>query len=266
MANALNLNPEAFVEGGGLVDDVDVTFSKVRFEEFDYNGKAASPVPALKLVIDVAGDEITQYYSMGRLQDWIPSEDGKQLLQAGQATSIRLTSNGGIFLKSLVDAGFPADKLGEDVSILDGTQVHMIQVPEPSRPGLKKNKEQLEKEEKFGPKTILVVSEVQTLPWEKKSPGGKKAKKAAPKKTAKKAAAKKADPTPAGDDDLEGKATEWVMEMLADGDLTKKELPQRIFKERAGDDDKNAVIKLVFSDDFLNAGPWEFEDGVLSMG
>jgi len=274
---ALNLNPEKFVEGGGLIDDVDCTIESARFEEFDYMGKA-TPVPALKLVIDVAGESFDQYYSMGNLQDWIPSEDGTQLLQAGKATSIRLTSNGGIFLKSLVDAGFPTDKLGEDVSVLDGLQAHMIQVPEPERAGIKRTKEQLTKIEKFGPKTILVISEVQTLPWEKGKPAGKKTagkkaatNKAVPKKTAakkaapKKTAAKKAA-APEEDGDIEAKATEWVMEMLADGDLTKKELPQKIFKAYSADGDKNAVIKLVFSDDFLNAGPWDFEDGTLSMG
>lgn len=265
MSKAVGLNPENFLEGGGLIDDVDVTFTECLFEEFDYNGKADTAVPALKVVMDVAGDENIQYYSMGRLQDWIPSEDGKQLLSVGTATSIRLSSNGGILLKSLVDSGFPGDKLGDDISILNGLQVHMIQVPEPQR-GMKKTKEQEEKETKFGPKTILVVSEVQVLPWEKKKPAGAGAKKK-PAGKAKPKAAKAAAAEEVEGGEIEEKATEVIMEILADaGTATKKELPAKIFQLRKDDPDRNAIVKVVFDDDFLSNGPWEYDDGILVSG
>lgn len=273
MSNAAMLNPETFVEGGGLIDDVDVTLTGCSFEQFDYNGKA-SPVPALKLEIEAADISVTQYYSMGALKDWMPSEDGNQLLSVGSATSIRMSSNGGILLKSLVDAGFPADKLGDDISVLVGLQAHMIQVPEPGR-SMKKTKEQEEKEAKYGPKTILVVSAVNKLPWEKATPaGGKKTatkakpkpKKAAPKKTAPKKE-EPADDGVAEASDVEAKATEVIMEILAEsGTVTKKELPAKIFKMRADDPDKNEMIKTVFNDDFLAAGPWTFDDGTLIAG
>lgn len=271
MSNAAMLNPETFVEGGGLIDDVDVTFTGCSFEQFDYNGKA-SPVPALKLELEAADISVTQYYSMGALKDWMPSEDGTQLLSVGSATSIRMSSNGGILLKSLVDAGFPADKLGDDISVLVGLQAHMIQVPEPGR-SMKKTKEQEEKEAKFGPKTILVVSAVNKLPWEKATPaGGKKTAtkakpkpKAAPKKTTTKAAP--AADAAAEDSDVESKATEVIMEILAEsGTVTKKELPAKIFKMRADDPDKNEMIKTVFNDEFLAAGPWSYDDGTLIAG
>lgn len=262
---AVLLNPDSFVEGGGLIDDVDATFKSCTFEMFDYNGKA-DPAPALKLVLDVAGDEMTQYYSMGTAKDWIPSEDGKQLLSVGSATSIRLSSNGGILLKSLVDSGFPGDKLGDDISILDGLQAHMIQVPEPQR-SLKKTKEQQEKEAKFGPKTILVVSAINRLPWEKATPAG--GKKAAPAggKPAPKPAAKptvKAEAAETGGGGVEDKATEFILGILAEaGTVMKKELPAKIFAALKDDPDKNAMVKTVFSDDFLSAGPWNYSDGVL---
>ena len=235
--------------------------TSARFEEFDYNGIADEPVPALKLTIQAADLEVVQYYSMGKLQDWIPSEDGKQLLSVGSAINIRLTSNGGIFLKSLVDAGFPADKLGDDISILDGLQAHMIQVPEPER-GLKKTKEQEAKEKKYGPKTILVVSEVQVLPWEKKKPGGKLKRKAA-KKTTK---TQKTETEAEVDTDIQAKAGEVVTAILADaGTVTRTELPAKIFKHMKGDTDKNKIIKLAFDPEetFLKNGPWAYTDGTL---
>jgi hypothetical protein len=264
VGNAALLNPDSFVEGGGLIDDVDATFKSCTFEMFDYNGKA-DPAPALKLVLDVAGDEMTQYYSMGSAKDWIPSEDGKQLLSVGSATSIRLSSNGGIFLKSLVDSGFPGDKLGDDISILDGTQAHMIQVPEPQR-STKKTKEQQEKEAKYGPKTILVVSAINRLPWEKATPAGGKKAPATGKPVSKPAAkpAAKTETAEVSGGAVEDKVTEFILGVLAEaGTVMKKELPAKIFAALKDDPDKSAMVKVVFSDDFLNAGPWNYSDGVL---
>ena len=75
----------------------------------------------------------------------------------------------------------------------------------------KKTKKQEEREEKFGPPTILVVSEIVALPGEKKKPTGAPKKATGKGKAAagKKTAAKKA---PAGDDDLNDKAIAAVME------------------------------------------------------
>jgi hypothetical protein len=271
MSDAINLNPESFIEGSGLIDDCDAVVKEARFDMFDYNG-TADPTPALKLVLDVAGDETEQYWSMGRSEDWIPSDDGKQLLKVGTANSIRLTSNGGIFLQTLVGVGFPAEKLGSDISVLDGLEAHFIQTPAPERKGVKKTPKQKEKEEKYGPPTILVISEILTLPWEKKAAGkpkGKAKPAGAPPKAAAKPAAKPApkEEAEAAPDEMTEKATEVVMGILAEGEgLTKKELTPKIFKVMADDPDRNKVIQLTFKDEFLANGPWDYTDGVLSLG
>lgn len=264
----VNLNPETFLEGGGLIDDVDVVFTEARFEMFDYNGKADEPIPALKITIDCAGDESVQYYSMGRSQDWMPSDDGTQLMAVGSATAIRMSTNGGIFLTSLVDSGFPAEKLGDDISVLDKLEAHMIQVPEPSR-NLKKTKEQEEREKKYGPKTILVVNGINKLPWEKSKPKGKAGKpktKTKPKSTPKKT--KKVE-TPAADTggDISERLTEYIVGILAEeGSVAKKDLPQKIFAEFNDDPDKASMVKTAFDDEFLEAGPWTYDDGLLVAG
>jgi hypothetical protein len=268
MGNAINLNPETFIEGSGLLDDCDATVVGASFEMFDYNGKAKEAAPCLKLALDVAGDVAEQYYSMGSAQDWIPSEDGNQLLKVGSANSIRLSSNGGIFISNLVSVGFPADKLGEEIGVLVGLQAHFIQTPLPERKGLKKNADQVAREEKYGPPTILVVSDILVLTWEKAKPaGGKAAAKPAggkAKPAAAKPAAKAAAPEAGG---IEEKATEIVMGILAEGEsLTKKELTPKIFKVMADDSDRNKVIQLTFKDEFLASGPWAYADGVLSLG
>jgi len=264
----ISLNPETFVEGGGLIDDVDVTIDKARFELFDYNGTVIPGVPALALhMTDPEGEEVVQYYSMGKPEDWEPSEDGTTLEAIGSATAIRMTSNGGILLKSLIDAGFPVDKLGDDISSLDGMKAHVIQIPAPKRTGIK---EKPRADGKVYEKTILVIGEILTLPWEEDEEKPKSKAKAKAKPKAKAKAKAKAKPEAeeveeeAGDDDVGAKAVAAILEILEDaGTVTKKELPAKIFQVMKTDPDRNAVVKLVFDDEFLAEGPWEYDDGTL---
>jgi len=258
---AASLDPNDFVEGGGLIDDVDVTFKECVFDMFDYNGKVVPGVPSLKIDMVMEDDEeATQYYSMGSANDWIPSEDGSQLMAVGKASSIRMTTNGGIFLKSLIDAGFPVDKLGDDITVLDGMQAHVIRVPAPKRPGLKK---QERSDGKKFEETILIVGEILTLPWEKSKPKGAPKGKAAPKGKGKtKPAAKKTKAEPEGD--VNDAAVMVVLSILeSEGTITKKELPSKIFQTEKTNPDRNAIVKAVFDDAFLEAGPWDYEDGTL---
>lgn len=267
-AAAASLNPEDFTEGGGLIDDVDVTITEARFEMFDYQGAAKEPAPSLKLSMDIDGDEMDQNYSMGNSKDWMPSDDGKQLLAVGRATQIRMSSNGGILLKSLLDAGFPADKLGDDISILDGLQAHMIRVPAPERKGVKKTEKQKEREERYGPPTILVVGEINTLPWEKSRPKG--APKAAGKKAPAKTASKKEVASDDGDSDIDARASEVLMALLAEngGELARKDVPVKAFQALAKDPDRSSIVKRVFEEDFLSAEgqPWSYDDGTVTLG
>ena len=254
MTKAVSLSPDDFTEGGGLVDDVDVVFKECRFDLFDYNGKIAQGVPSLKLSLELEdGEEAEQYYSMGSANDWMPSEDGKQLIAVGKAEHIRVTSNGGIFLKSLIDAGFPPEKLDDDISVLDKMEAHMVRVPAPKRPGLKRNKRE---DGRDFEETILIVSEIKTLPWESK--GKAKGKAPAKGKTQSKSKAKDTG------SDVDSVATETILAILADeGSITKKELPAKIFQVLKDNPDRNAVVKAAFDDDFLSNGPWTYEDGTL---
>lgn len=287
MTKAAMLNPETFVEGGGLIDDIDVVLKKNEFVLYDYNGTVTPATPALRILMtDDSGTEYEQMYSIGKAEDWLPSEDGKQLLAVGKAEFIRASANGGILLKSLVDAGFPAEKLGDDISVLDGTVAHVMRVPAPVSGNKKQTPKQKEREEKYGPPTILVISEIKSFPWDVKKPAGAPTaagKPAAAKAKATPAAAKtKATPaaakaqtatettTPdggAGGGDLATKAMGVVMETLTElGQVTKKDLPMKLFTKLGADPDKAAIIRMVFDDTFLSAGPWSYENETLSMG
>ncbi|MDY6839872.1 MAG: hypothetical protein SWH78_18080, partial [Thermodesulfobacteriota bacterium] len=141
---------------------------------------------------------------------------------------------------------------------------HVMRVPAPERKGVTKSAKQKEREEKFGPPTLLVVSDINTLPWEKKD-----TKKKAPGKPSgtagKKKATKKTNEDEADSGDVETKATEVILDLIEEyGTLKKKDLPTKIFQAMKNDPARNAVVKIVFDDEFLGNGPWEYEDGVIS--
>jgi len=58
-----------------------------------------------------------------------------------------------------------------------------------------------------------------------------------------------------------------VLDLLeSEGTVSKKDLPAKIFQTMKADPDRNAIIKIVFDDTFLEEGPWDFEDGMLIGG
>ena len=258
----MSLNPEDFTEGGGLIDDVNVTFKGVAFEMFDYQGKVSTGVPSLCIVMeDEEEDEHTQYYSMGNAQDWAPSPDGKKLVAVGSATGIRSSSNGAILLKSIVDSGFPTDKIDDDITVFEGMKCHVIRIPAPKRAGIKTKKRDDGKEYE---KTILVVDEIISFPWDKAKPKGAPKGKKGTTKSKKATKAKTSEST----EDLTGKAKETVLGVVLEaGEVDKKVLPTKVFQVLKNDPDRNAIAKMVFDDDFLSNGDWEYdqESGTLSM-
>lgn len=256
-----SLRPSDMTEGGGLLDDVDVTITEARFVTWDYQGKAA-PVPALKMTMAPdEGDPVDQYWSVGKAIDWAPTPDGKSLVKIGQASALNVGSNFGILISSLINAGFPEDKLEEDIDILDGLQCHVIRVAAPKRTGLASSQRADGREA-----TILTVDSIAKLPWEKG--GGKSGGKGAGGKSGAKSGGGKA--ASAGDDAIEQEAQEVLVAMLADADggsLKKAEIPVKAVKA-ASAANRSKVVVLLNNEDFLSRDgmPWKYEDGVVSLG
>jgi len=246
------LNPSEFVDGG-MLNDIDVLFKSARFSMFDYGGKAEA-VPALKieLVPDGEDDVKEQYWSAGGADKWQPSEDGKRLLPIGSATHLNTNTNIYPLLKSLVDAGFPSDKLGDDISVLDGLKAHVTRIPitrNISRDdGAKKDQ------------TVLIVSKIINLPWETSA---KTTGKAGSKG---KGGTKQAEATQDKGKDISSLAREFVEKLLsaelANGSTTipKRDVMTKCYKEHglADDPNKAAITKLLVDDKFLK-GPWEVD-------
>lgn len=242
--SGVGLGPSGYVEGGGLLDNVDVVWDKVRFEMFNYGGRSVSAVPALKVDMKLEdGSTVEQYFSAGSAADWAPSSDGTKLVSIGNARGINKGCNMAILIGSLIEAGFPEDKISDDCTVFEGLQAHVVRVKAPERKGIVRQPRADGREYE---QTNLVVDKIHKLPWDKGS--GKKASGtgSAPE---------------AGDDDFEEKMFGIVMEILseADGPVDKKKLSSLVFAKMKGDKDRNKGSQIAFKDDFLSSGPWNFD-------
>jgi len=244
----VSLDPSTFTEGTGLLNDVDAEWKECKFVMWDYNKRIREEVPALMVALQTDDELVEQYWSAGNAKDWVPSSDGKRLLPIGLATTINKASNMAHLMGSLVEAGFPRDKIQDDISVFEGMLTHMIRIPAPKRPGLKKapRADGREYEE-----TILVVDSIKKMPWEAEEKAAAKGKKGPPK------GAREGDP-------VYEKAVETVGKILKEhGPVDKKQLASLAFNELKTDADRNAIVQLVYKDDFLQGGPWQFEDGMV---
>lgn len=260
-----SLNPDDFVEGGGLYDDVDATIAEARFAEWDYFGKQPTPSPALMINFNIPVlaeddddyDGTVEYWSAGSSQNWVPAADGKSLLKVGTATALAKDSNTSLFLKSLRDAErkigkMLADSKG-DISVLEGIKVHLKRFPAPERKGLQKKESKYEK-------TILLVSEVIALAGEKGKVGGKSTSKG-----------KTGADTDTGSDggDAREKAQAFVLDVLAEKtEIESKKLPTAAMKHFKKDPDAKVIVGLMAKPDFLGAedNPWTYANGMVKLG
>lgn len=210
----VSINPETFVQGG-LIDDVDAILSSVRFTKFNYEGKS-DEVLALKVNFTTPdGEAHEQYYSAGDLKRFQPSDDGARAIPVGGASALVVSSNASQFLISIVNAGFPKNKLSDDVSVFDGTGVHLRRIAQAERKGLSKPKDGEERQ-----KTILVVEKILFQPGEKPTfvvgsgTGISKGAPAANKSVGAPAAV--ASSAPASSASLDEKTTGYVIQVLSE--------------------------------------------------
>jgi hypothetical protein len=245
--------PSNFSEGGGLLNDANVTVKDASIVLWDYQGKGPL-TPAIKFVFAVEGEDNTveQYWSVGKATDWQPSEDGKKLVPIGKATQIVQSSNGGILLASIVNAGFPEDKITDDITCFVGMKGHVIRVPAPQRSGIAKAPRA---DGKSFEDTILTFDKITSFPGEKKAG-----------KTGKGVATAKANEEDAGD--VESEAVGVMLSILAENPegILKSKLPAIAFKAAGNSPNKTQIVQLLYKDDFLSSrGEWTYADGKITL-
>jgi hypothetical protein len=258
----VSLKPSDAVTGGGLYDDLDVEIKQCRFKLWDYQGAIAKSILGLGVtfVIDDAsqGGEFEQIYSAGDTKHFVPSDDGREAVRVGSQEGLSESSNAILFLRSLVNSGFPENQIGSDVSVFEGTRCHVNRQPQPKRAGLKVGDDEKKKD-------VLIVTKIHSLPGEK-AKGKKLTGKVA--KVAEQVAAGAGTGVDANGA-VHDKAVETMLAILASkgGTIKKGQIAQAAFQQLAKDPLRNQVTALIFKDEFLSeAGqPWTFSGQEVSL-
>lgn len=261
-----SLNPADFAQGG-ILDDVDVTIVGSRVTSEAPDGYTSDkPMCFLELMLQEEGNEnpTAQSFSAGDLKRIMPSEDGLHFELAPGVAGLNQNTNAAMFLRSLLDHSFPVDKLSAgDVSVMVGLICHVNRIPQPKRSGLAQKEGERER-------TVLVVTAIHKMPWDK--PGTKTA-------TATKAPTSIKAPTgavpaaaPAGDVDIDELAVETLKSILAGngGKVKKTMIAMKSLKVMDKTDPYRAAVMEKLADDseggFLQTEGmgWEFDGETVS--
>ena len=247
----VSLNPETFSDGGGgLIDDVDGEFTDFKFDMRDLKG-GSNFNPYLCANFKVEDEDYEMFWSCGGAANWEIGAGGKSLKAKGTQKGVNKGSNLGIFLSSLYNAGFPKDRLGNDIEILNGLQAHMIRVPAPERKSLNRPPRPDGRE----PAGIPTVSKINKLPWEKAAGKGKG-----------KAAGAGAKP-PASNEALESEVVGIILTTLADNPegIAKKDVIKAVVGG-ASPDTRGAAMQMANNDTWLKGrSEWAYEGGVVKL-
>lgn len=244
MGGTVNLRPDSFAEGGGLIDDFDGVISDIGFIMTDYDGNSPNAVPVCDIHWDVDGEDHSEMFSVGGSDDFAPDETGKGLIKLKSKDTLTKKSKFGMFLGSLVEAGFPLNKMDDkDIGYLNGFSGHFMRKVVTYQ-GLAKKKDK--------DNTVLLCTKVIALPGE----GGKAVAKGGKKVKV--------------DAGLADELTAIIQGVLveSDGSMPKKNLLSALFKndDVGGSDNKKGLLKLATDDTFLKGREeWKYEDGVLTM-
>jgi len=249
MADKVSLRPSDAVEGGAIPQDKNLIILGSRFSLWDYQGKAKTTTAAKIDFKDDDGTEYTQYYSVGDPERFTPSEDGKTLVAVGTAASLSKSSNFVIFMTALVNAGFPENRVGEDISSLEGLKAYYIGQKPPTRAGLAQNAPV--EGQKVYEKVILVPSVIIKLPWEKadRKLAGNAAGKALPKAEAETTTEESTEEEAISD--VATAAVEFIGKVVKaeGGSATRQKIAQAVFKDKelAKNGTRDSVASAVFA-------------------
>jgi len=242
MVNKVSIRPSDMVDSGGAPVDRNLLVRDAKFVIFQYTKKDGSPAlkpdgtPAKTIaaeitLLDDEGNENVQHYSVGDPERFVPSGDGKTLVSVSGAESISKSCNFHILMNGLVNAGFPENRLDDDISSLKGLYAYWIGVPEPKRPGLARTAEQDART-----RVIPVPSQIHKLPWEKAKAGMK-----VPVAGATRARV-------VASENVLARTVEFVGLVVDEsGMATRQELAARIFTDLAKDPERDAIAAAMFS-------------------
>lgn len=163
----VSINPKTFVEGGAVPVDRNLKWTEVRWAIFDYTKRdgtvVASTLAARVTYKDDDGQEYVQHYSAGDKEKFNIINNGKSLEPKAEGAALSKSSNFYILMNAAINAGVPENKLGDDISVLDGLYTHNIGMPEPNRAGLASSQPR----EDGRTRVISVPDKILSAPWDK---------------------------------------------------------------------------------------------------
>jgi hypothetical protein len=241
----LSLDPDTFVSAAFL-EDKDVDFISFSFINYDYAGKAETSDPHIcaEVKVDKSTKVTKQYWKIGSAKKFAPTENGKGIV-ALTKSGLSNASKGYLFLKSLKDAGIPADLINDgDITKLNGLNAHVVMLAVSTRIDGEDINYQ-----------VPIVSEINSMPGEAKTET-----KAEEKKETK-------EETPA-DDGLVIMAQEILKDIIngtKDKKLKKADLATLAFKAIPNDNpNKNVILGHLF-DPEKTAAVADEKDGILTL-
>lgn len=255
-ARGASLDPNTHTKGGA-VPDGDYLIKQVSCVLWDYNGQGPQG-PAIAVLYGDPKDaavEYTQYYSAGKIEFLIPSDDGKRMVHPrGEEAKYAGGSNASVWLSSVMKAGFPAERMaGDDVTVFAGTGVRVESVAQQKR-GLANEKEG---------KTIPLVTKINSV-------GGKVTARPTAAKPAAAMPASTATPATISNGDTDAVAIGAVVEALQaapDHTLKIKGLAVRCLKFAPGTK-LNDLTKLITPEWLANnadAAGWATDGETVAM-
>lgn len=216
-----------------------------------------------------------EYYSIGPTERFTPSPDGTRAVYE-DGSKMNAGAKFAVFLRSLVNCGFPKSEMADDIRWLIGKRFHLASVEMDVRDDnsnfMKQRAEKAKKDGKDAPsgKPRAVIAtkwwkgDEPDYPWKGKAAPGTSTPQA-PKPNGSAGA-----PTPAaapaqaaqgGADDAAAEAAIAGLLKTAGGSLNKRALPNKLFPVFKDADQRKSVIRLAGNNDWLGADsrPWMFD-------
>lgn len=245
--------------------------SSAVFQEFDYTDKGGGStftgVGLMLKCLNLEGEDREQFYSVGSPDAWAPSDDGKSIDSVSGAGSIRKSSNFGIFMQELDNAGFGEDELADDISAIE--ELICDFVPK----AVKRNIGGQDQES-----TIPVVGQIldekdHASAFAKKGrASGAQGSRRSGRGTRgtrggdgskKKKASRRSSRADSGSDGFDAQALAAVKDLLEDyEEIPRDELADLVLKQISTNPDLKEIVKHIYDGDFLSEHPedWTYED------
>lgn len=151
-----SFNPD---DASGLFDNARAVISAVKVDYFD--AKTGSKYLNVDITFKpAAGEPITEHFLLGGADQWAPNASKTGAIPVTEGGRIWNKSQVYRFMKSLADQGFPKNRLGNDLSVLVGTDVHVTRVTDEGQKYTDKNGKERDR-------TTLLVTKIYALPGEK---------------------------------------------------------------------------------------------------